>query len=48
VLDKIQLSGYKSIRDMNLELHSLNVLIGANGAGKSQQSSTTYSDVRVC
>lgn len=35
MLDKIQLSGFKSIKEMELELHSLNVLIGANGAGKS-------------
>lgn len=35
MLDKIQLSGFKSIRELTLELHGLNVLIGANGAGKS-------------
>jgi len=35
VLDRIQLSGYKSIKEMNLELRNLNVLIGANGVGKS-------------
>lgn len=34
-LDRIQLSGYKSIREMKLELGELNVLIGANGSGKS-------------
>lgn len=35
-LQKLSLSGYKSIRSIeNLELRSLNVLIGANGAGKS-------------
>jgi len=35
VLDRIQLSGYKSIKEMDLELGKLNVFIGANGAGKS-------------
>jgi predicted ATPase len=34
VLDRIELSGFKSIRQMDLELSRLNVL-GANGAGKS-------------
>lgn len=34
-LKRIQVSGFKSIREMDLELTSLNVLIGANGAGKS-------------
>jgi predicted ATPase len=34
-LQKLSLSGYKSIRSTNLELRPLNVLIGANGAGKS-------------
>ena len=35
MLDRIELSGFKSIRQMDLELSRLNVLIGANGAGKS-------------
>jgi predicted ATPase len=34
-LDKIQVKGFKSIRGMDLELRPLNVLIGANGAGKT-------------
>ncbi len=34
-LDHIALTGYKSIREVNLDLHALNLLIGANGAGKS-------------
>ncbi len=34
-LDHISLTGYKSIRELDLDLNSLNVLIGANGAGKS-------------
>lgn len=34
-LEYVEISGYKSIRHMELELGSLNVLIGANGAGKS-------------
>jgi len=34
-LERIQIRGFKSIRELSLELGSLNVLIGANGAGKS-------------
>ena len=34
-LDKIKIQGYKSIKDSELKLTHLNVLIGANGAGKS-------------
>jgi len=34
-LEKIQLKGFKSIRNMDLELRHLNVLIGPNGVGKS-------------
>lgn len=34
-LDRIQIKGFKSIREMDLELRPLNVLIGANGAGKT-------------
>ncbi len=34
-LDKIRIAGFKSIRDQTVELRALNVLIGANGAGKS-------------
>src|SRR4051794_8757806 len=34
-LDRIQIAGFKSIRDQTLDLRPLNVLIGANGAGKS-------------
>jgi predicted ATPase len=34
-ITNIRLSGYKSIRDLNLRIDRINVLIGANGAGKS-------------
>ena len=34
-LKKIKIKGFRSIKDMTLELRPLNVLIGANGAGKS-------------
>ena len=34
-LEKIQLKGFKSIRNMDLELKHLNILIGPNGVGKS-------------
>ena len=35
MLKRVVLSGFKSIKSMDLELKPLNVLIGANGAGKS-------------
>src|SRR5262245_36335465 len=34
-LDHIEIKGFKSIREMSLDLRALNVLIGANGSGKS-------------
>ncbi|MEC4985680.1 MAG: AAA family ATPase [Oscillatoria sp. PMC 1068.18] len=34
-LKRLTLNGFKSIKTMDIELHSLNILIGANGAGKS-------------
>jgi predicted ATPase len=34
-LDQIEVHGFKSIESLSLELRPLNVLIGANGAGKS-------------
>ena len=35
-IDKITLKGFKSIRDLeDFPLRNLNILIGANGAGKS-------------
>lgn len=34
-LERIHVAGFKSIRDQTVELRPLNVLIGANGAGKS-------------
>ena len=34
-LTKIAINGYKSINECDLELTTLNVLVGANGAGKS-------------
>jgi predicted ATPase len=34
-LDRIQVNGFKSIRELDLPLGKLNVLIGPNGAGKS-------------
>lgn len=35
MLQRIMLKGFKSIESMDIELRALNVLIGANGAGKS-------------
>ncbi len=34
-LDRIVIKGFKSIKTLDLNLSNLNVLIGANGAGKS-------------
>lgn len=34
-LDRIRIEGFKSIKQLDLKLENLNVLIGANGAGKS-------------
>ena len=34
-LTKIQISGFKSIRECSIDLKPINVLIGSNGAGKS-------------
>ena len=35
MLQRVIINGFKSIKTMNLELRPLNILIGANGAGKS-------------
>ena len=35
MLNKITIKGYRSIKEASIELGSLNVLIGANGSGKS-------------
>lgn len=34
-IDYIKVKGYKSLKDVHLELKPINILIGANGAGKS-------------
>lgn len=34
-MDSIEVRGYKSIKEINLELGSINILIGSNGSGKS-------------
>lgn len=34
-LERITIRGFKSIREAEVELHALNLLIGANGSGKS-------------
>ena len=33
--NRIQIKGFKSIKELNLELKDINILIGANGSGKS-------------
>lgn len=35
LLSHIKLKGFKSFREAHLELENLNILIGANGSGKS-------------
>jgi predicted ATPase len=35
MLSKIKIKGFKSIRELDLELKPINILIGANGVGKS-------------
>jgi len=35
LLKRVKLGGFRSIKEMDMELRSLNILIGANGAGKS-------------
>lgn len=34
-IDSIEISGYKSIKQMKLDLSAINIFIGANGSGKS-------------
>lgn len=34
-MDSIQISGYKSFKELTLSLRKINILIGSNGAGKS-------------
>jgi len=34
-ISKIKLKGYKSIKEMNLNFNNLNIIVGANGVGKS-------------
>ncbi len=34
-MDNIRIKGYKSIKDISMELRPINILIGANGSGKS-------------
>lgn len=34
-MNKIDIKGYKSIKDLSLKLRPINILIGANGSGKS-------------
>ncbi|HDR52404.1 MAG TPA: ATPase [Mariniphaga anaerophila] len=35
MIDYIKIAGYKSIKDIKLEMQPINILIGANGSGKS-------------
>ena len=34
-MNKIDINGYKSIKELKLKLQPINILIGANGSGKS-------------
>ena len=35
MITRVAISGYRSLRDLTLELERLNVVCGANGVGKS-------------
>ena len=37
-VDSIRIRGFKSIRDLEVELRPVNVLIGANGSGKPEST----------
>lgn len=41
-LERVEIKGFKSIRQADIELNPLNILIGANGAGKSNFIQTFY------
>ena len=34
-LDRLKIKGYKSIKEVDIEFNNINILIGANGVGKS-------------
>lgn len=34
-MDKIEIRGYKSFKEINISLRSINILVGSNGSGKS-------------
>ena len=35
MLNKIRIQGYKSIKELEMDLKPINILIGSNGVGKS-------------
>ncbi|MGL5276633.1 AAA family ATPase [Myroides sp.] len=35
MLDKVEIKGYKSIKELSMDIAPINILIGANGSGKS-------------
>ncbi|MGL4584426.1 MAG: AAA family ATPase, partial [Flavobacterium sp.] len=35
MLDKVDIKGYKSLKELSMEIAPINILIGANGSGKS-------------
>jgi len=34
-MERIQIKGYKSIKELDLALRAINIFIGVNGSGKS-------------
>lgn len=34
-MDKVEIKGYKSFKELKLDLLPINILIGSNGSGKS-------------
>jgi len=43
MIKRIHISGYRSVRDLSLELRAINVLTGPNGCGKSNLYNSLYS-----
>lgn len=44
MITKLHIKGYKSIRDQEIDLRAINILIGGNGIGKTNFISTIQDD----
>ena len=47
-MDRIEIKGYKSFKDLALDLLPINILIGSNGSGKSNLSYQTGQSGEFC